>query len=361
MRSIKILLSADWHLDSRWEALSSVQAAQMRENARRIPARLRRIAEEAEADLILLAGDLFDSNKPYTDSARELERAFRGMDIPVFISPGNHDCFGRGSAWDSITLPDNVYVFRRESLERVSTPFANIYGAAFIEPERMSPPELRPSHEEGKYDILLLHADLDGRGKYMPLSKKALSAGGFHFAALGHIHQYSSLQKAGSTWWCYPGCPIGRGFDECGEKGAVLITLSDSGCEAEFLELSDRRYERIEVCVTGRDGYDALGEAVGNCRQGDICRFELTGECENPPGQSYLDSLAQSRGLYAAFLKDKTTPPVSSDALSLKNTLIRFANERMSTEGADPEQISAALKWAIAALEGAEAPEEVAR
>ena len=193
MRKLKILLSADWHLDCAWEALSALQAREMRETARSIPSRLARIAAEEKADLILLAGDLFDSQTPYPESLRELERAFEGMDIPVFIVPGNHDYFGETSLWDELNLPDNVYLFRRESLECVSLPHANIYGAAFTEPARERAPELKARAEAGKYHILLLHADVDGRGEYMPVSRKALADSGFHFAALGHIHRPSGL------------------------------------------------------------------------------------------------------------------------------------------------------------------------
>jgi len=52
MKQLKILLSADWHLDCPWEALSSVQAREMRERARSIPSRLARIAAEEKADFM---------------------------------------------------------------------------------------------------------------------------------------------------------------------------------------------------------------------------------------------------------------------------------------------------------------------
>ena len=154
---------------------------------------------------------------------------------------------------------------------------------------------------------------------------------------------------------------MGRGFDECGSRGAMLISLSDDDCSAEFLELSDRRYEKIEVCVTGRDAYEALYEAVFAADKENIYRFELTGECESAPKQSHLAALAEKRGLYAAFLKDSTLPPAHTGGVSLKNTLLKAAEERIMLPDADRDEINAALKWALAALEGAEAPEEVAR
>ena len=61
------------------------------------------------------------------------------------------------------------------------------------------------------------------------------------------------LRRAGETWWAYPGCPEGRGFDETGEKGALLVTLDSSGAEAEFVPLAMRRYEILTADMTGDD------------------------------------------------------------------------------------------------------------
>ena len=64
----------------------------------------------------------------------------------------------------------------------------------------------------------------------------------------------SGLQREGETWWAYPGCPEGRGFDETGDKGCLWIELdAGGGAEAQFLPLAARRYQVLEADVTGRD------------------------------------------------------------------------------------------------------------
>lgn len=70
--------------------------------SRRTPERLVEWANDHGADLLLLSGDLFDSDSPYGDTAPLLAQAlgcFRGQAV---IAPGNHDPF----------TPDGPYAAR---------------------------------------------------------------------------------------------------------------------------------------------------------------------------------------------------------------------------------------------------------
>ena len=58
---------------------------------------------------------------------------------------------------------------------------------------------------------------------YGPISPGDIAASRLDYLALGHIHQASGLQREGSTYWAYPGCPEGRGFDELREKKALYV------------------------------------------------------------------------------------------------------------------------------------------
>ena len=359
MSTLKILLSGDWHLDSPWESLPAHKAAEMRRLARETPHRIACIAREEQADMILLSGDLFDSPNPGPESRAALERAFRDMDIPVFIAPGNHDYYTPGGIWDRLDLPENVHIFRSEALECIELSCACIYGSAFCAPYRHTLPENFAPLGGDKPHILLLHADLGGRGDYLPLAEEQLRRSGFSLAALGHIHKPSGLNKLGGTHWCYPGCPMGRGFDECAARGAMLITCTEGIWQGEFLELSDRRFEIVAVNVSGRDPHEALQQAVLAAGAGDIYRFELRGFARSCPSQAYLDTLAEAKGLYAAFLRDNTAQPPEDGEGTLRGTLMRLVHERAESEPHSADELARALNWALAALDGAEETEEV--
>jgi DNA repair exonuclease SbcCD nuclease subunit len=363
MSALKLLISADWHLDAPFEALSPALAREMRRDLREIPCRLADLARERGADMLLLPGDLFDAERPYLESARALADAFDGLDIPVFIAPGNHDFFATGSPWAGLRLPAGVHLFCKNELTCIHTEIADVYGAAFTEPRSRGLLQNFTAPRGGKPNILVLHADLGGGESYGPIAESELAKSGMDFAALGHIHRPSGLRRAGNTWWCYPGCPMGRGFDECGERGAALVTLSADGCEMEFIELAPRRYEVIQVPVTGLDAFAALSAAVAATRPGDICRFVLTGESDRPATARELKALADEHGLAAAFLRDRTTPPMAKEGGTLRNELLRLAEARLAGAETDTAraEIADALRWALAAIDNAEAPEEVRR
>ena len=87
---IKILHSADWHLDSPMMQRTPEQAQMLRSAMASIPSQLAAACRQEKCDLVLLSGDLFDGAYA-ADSLQQLQQALEEMSVPVFISPGNHD------------------------------------------------------------------------------------------------------------------------------------------------------------------------------------------------------------------------------------------------------------------------------
>ena len=116
---IKIVHAADLHLDSAFAALSAEQAAQLRREQRRLLEDIAAETERRAAQLLLLSGDLFDSERCFSDTEEALCRALSQTRAQVFIAPGNHDWYGPRSPWERMKLPENVHVFRSPTIERV--------------------------------------------------------------------------------------------------------------------------------------------------------------------------------------------------------------------------------------------------
>ena len=74
MSTLKILHTADLHLDSAFEALPAGKAQLRRTEQRELLARLATLAREEQVQLILLAGDLLDSDTSYYETGEELCR-----------------------------------------------------------------------------------------------------------------------------------------------------------------------------------------------------------------------------------------------------------------------------------------------
>ena len=126
---LRILHSADWHLDSPFAGFSSEQRQFLRKELMKIPGEISDICRREGCDLVLLAGDLFDGPAS-RESILRLKQALEEMAAPVFIAPGNHDFVAPGSPWLEETWPNNVHIFRG-GLESVTVPALDcrVYGA----------------------------------------------------------------------------------------------------------------------------------------------------------------------------------------------------------------------------------------
>lgn len=135
-----------------------------------------------------------------------------------------------------------------------------------------------------------------------------LPASGLHYLALGHSHSASGLKRAGKTYYAWPGCPEGRGFDETGDKGVYLGQLEGGRVSLDFVPLARRRYLTPSLDITGQDPAQALEALIRASRPEDILRISLTGtrDPDNEPNLTALTALA-SGYFYSASLYDNTT------------------------------------------------------
>jgi len=310
MREIKILHAADLHLDSPFEGLPAVKAALRREEQRMLLARLSELARQEHVQLVLLAGDLLDSDHSYFETGEELCRCLAGMGAPVFIAPGNHDFYTEKSPWTRLELPGNVYLFTENRIRGMELKDLGlrVYGAAFN--EKRSGPLLAGYHAErvpGVKNILVMHGEPGARpdSPYNPITEQQLQESGMDYVALGHIHKASGLRRAGDTWYAWPGCPEGRGFDETGEKSVNLVTLSDSGCGLETRCIAQRRYEALSVDVTGADPLLAIHTMLPDETVRDVYRITLTGETDEAPDLNRL-RLNLAELFFELQLRDET-------------------------------------------------------
>ena len=272
---MKILHSADWHLDAPLSGHSQENAAILRRELRKIPEKVTKLCKAESCDLLLLAGDLFDG--PYTkESLTALRTALANVGVPVIITPGNHDFCGPDSPYIKEEWPSNVHIFKKSELESIvlSELDCRIYGAGY---ESMDCPGLLKDFRiegEQRWHIGVLHGEISASSSYCPMTKEQIKQSGLHYLALGHIHKGSSL-RSGETLCAWPGCPMGHGFDELGAKGVVIAQLEED-VRAFFVPLDTPRFYDEEVDV-GEDATDTLTSLLPDLDSSDFYRITLTG------------------------------------------------------------------------------------
>ena len=363
MSTLKILHAADLHLDSPFEGLPAGKASIRRSEQRELLGRLAALAEQERADLVLLSGDLLDSDNTYFETGEELIRSLGSIRAPVFISPGNHDYYSDKSPYARLELPENVHPFTKEQIECVELPElgVRVYGAAFT--DKRCPALLegfRAERVEGIRNILCIHGEFGARDSlYNPISEAQLAASGIDYAALGHIHKASGLKRAGKTWYAWPGCPEGRGFDETGEKTVNMIELSEEDCVLRTQSIASRKYVVLEVNVTGSDPLLAVHTQLADETVRDIYRIILSGEVDSVPDLNRL-----RRNLEEFFfelqmrdntrLKQSVWEKAGDD--TLRGLFLMKLRTKYDLARSDEERnrIEQAARWGLAALDNRE-------
>lgn len=364
MSKIKILHSADLHLDSPFEGLPEGKAAIRRGEQRKLLSKLAAVAAEERVDLVLLSGDLLDSANTYFETGEELIRALGSIAAPVFISPGNHDFYGQRSPYARLKLPENVYIFRQNSVSAVEVPKlgVRVFGAAFTD-SRCQPllEGFCAERRQGIANIMCIHGEVGAAlgSPYNPISLEQLAGCGMDYVALGHVHKASGLLRAGETWYSWPGCPEGRGFDETGEKTVNIIELEDGECKMHTRSIASRKYEVMKVDVTGIDPLLAVHTQLPDDTVGDIYRIILTGETEQTPDVNRLDS-GLSELFFELQLRDETrlrrSVWDSAGEDSLRGVFLSRLKARhdAAKDEAEKKTIEQAARWGLAALENRE-------
>ncbi len=253
---MKFIHTADIHLDSPLSGLAAYKDAPvdlLRNVTREAFTRLVDLAIEEAVDFMVIAGDLYDGSwKDYNTGhffCREMGR-LNLADIPVYLLFGNHDADSEMTK--KLTLPANVHTFesRKASTFRIDALRVALHGRSYKEPATVD--NLASTYPEplaGWLNIGVLHTALEGyaaHANYAPCSVAELSAKGYDYWALGHVHEHAVIQTA--PWIVFPGNLQGRHIRETGPRGAVMVNADNAGILAvERVLVESLRWEVVTV------------------------------------------------------------------------------------------------------------------
>lgn len=323
---MKLIHCADLHLDSPMESNLPPEKARERKNEILSTfAKLVRVAEDGGVGGILIAGDLFDRDhvtKKTSGYVLDLIRSHPSLRF--FYLAGNHD--SSNFLREAEDLPENLYTF--DNAWR-SYAFGDVVITGSEHPDADS---LRL--KEGDLNILLLHGQEgspgDRKENRIPFAK--LKNKHIDYIALGHLHDYRTAQIDSRCTACYSGCLEGRGFDECGEKGYVLLEIANGKLTHRFVPLARRRLHAIPCDVTDFSSQLDLEERVLRSVEGipsaDLVKVILRGQCpaESQKDLPHLQQVLAER-FYFAKLTDETRllirPEDYRNDISLKGEFVR--------------------------------------
>lgn len=348
---LKILHTADLHLDSPFAAFPEAARERLRAAQLRLPELLVSACRREGADILLLAGDVFDG--PYRKStARALADALEDCAVPVFLAPGNHDFYASGAPWQQELWPENVHIFTGYmSYVDLEALDCRVYGAGYTSMDCPGLLEGFRAERVFAHTLAVLHGDpLNAKSPYCPVTARQVENSGLDYLALGHIHKGGSL-TAGGTLCAWPGCPMGRGWDETGRKGLLLAELGDKATLRTLALPLPAFWEETVSIEPG--AAQALSAVLPAAAAEDFYRVTLTGR-----GEVALDALKEQFSYLPGLeLRDRTLPRLDpwekAGQDSFRGLYFTLLKEKLSNpELADAAQLAAELSQKI--LDGEE-------
>lgn len=352
---MKLIHCSDVHLDSRMETNLSFQKAQER-NSEICDTFSKMVSYAAKnnVSVIMIAGDLFDTDRiSALTSQFILDTIAQASNIDFLYLQGNHDESGR--AFAGRDLPNNLKLFNNSWTS---------YDYDFL---RISGIELDRENCTTAYDTLSLSSDktnivmMHGQESSVPgedlVCIPRLQNQSIDYLALGHLHSYKIKKLDSSADYCYSGCLEGRGFDECGKKGFVLVDAEDHHIRTKFIPFAQRTLHEIPVDITGKTSVTeiraAMEQAVAGIPKKDLVEFCLQGAytLETQKDINFLRKPFESK-FYFVKIKDESHLQIEKvsyeNDISLKGEFIRMVLK----SSLSPEEKDKIICAGIQALSG---------
>ena len=353
---MRFIHCSDLHLDSKMEAnLSPARARQRNTELCKTFERMVTYAKEHQVRAILICGDLFDGLRTKLSTIHFVFRVMQqAPEIDFLYLRGNHDM--RSLVFGNM-LPPNLKLFQNNWT-------THTYGDTTISGIEIDADSCRTlyhtlSLQAQNKNIVMLHGQVASSPGLDEIALPLLTGKHIDYLALGHLHRYQAERLDYRGTYCYSGCLEGRGFDECGEKGFVVLDTDGVGIRSHFVPFAHRRLHDVSVnisnCTDNPQILDSIRSATADISERDLVKITLIG---NYPQQlqknlSFLETML-STDFYCVRLTDasKLEIPNSVDMdVSLKSEFIRRV---MHDTSLSPDDVENILQLGLAALRGEE-------
>lgn len=370
---LRLVHTADVHLGARHADLGDAAVAH-RERQFAAFARTVELAIDERVDLVLIAGDLFDSNTQPRRSVERVAAELRRLAdarIRTVIIPGTHDCYDRASVYRTYDLaalagePGDgglVTVLTPERSEvHIATCDVVVFGTVF--PTKRAPHSPLQGFSVGSdtratWHVGILHAAvaIPGRtdGDDVVITPDEIAASGLDYLALGHWHS-TQVARAGTVTWAYSGAPEPVAVDQDGAGRVLLVTLEETPggrrVDVEERVVGRTRYERVDIDAADVGSQPALVARLEAKADPDlVLDVRLIGI---RPDELDLAAEEVEAALRPRFLRvrvrDRSRPPLTEGLLPPPDTIagafIRDLEARIGTleaVGSEAEAVEAA-------------------
>jgi exonuclease SbcD len=278
---MKLLHTSDWHVGR------MLKGRERHDEHRAVLAEIAEVARERAVDLVIVAGDLFESAAPTPEAERIVYRALLELSdvAPVVVVSGNHDNerrlaaveplleLGRVTTRAMLAKPEDGGVLEFESaagegaqvalLPWISQRFivraeelmradADEHAGLFADRMARLIAPLCARFSSESVNVVAAHAMIAGGApgggeRKAHLFEYAVSPTVFpasaHYVALGHLHRAQQLGAQPPVWYC--GSPLQLDFGETEDAKCVLVVEATPSTPARIEQVPLRAGRRL--------------------------------------------------------------------------------------------------------------------
>ena len=326
---MKILHTADWHLGKRLDFFSRIEEQKL------VMQEIVDIANEENVDIVIIAGDLFDTINPSTDAVelfyKTLKQLSKNGNRPVLAIAGNHDSPSLIDAPDPLARVSGIFLvgypnaiiketttdsfaitktdrgFVEFQLNQFSYPIRILHTAfaneirlkqAFDENKEEALNEVLAEHwknltneycDQNGVNILTAHLYMNQKGSEIleePDGEKPIKVGNadmiystaipeqIQYTALGHIHKYWNIGTTEKPA-IYSSSPLCYSFSEAGQTKYVNIINAEPNKIVEVNKIALQNGKPLH-----RVTFDSVEKATHWLSENQNSLVELTLECD---------------------------------------------------------------------------------
>ncbi|MDO8671839.1 MAG: DNA repair exonuclease [Dehalococcoidia bacterium] len=323
-------------------------------------------------DLLLVAGDLFDSNSP---SQRAIDFAiaqFRRLNIPVCILPGTHDCFNQRSVYRRVKFSQhcaNVFVFTdgHGEIKEFANLGLSIHARANLTNQSPSSPlEGLSPVGRSRWNIAMAHGSVVIPGVVtsadFPIYPEQIALCNMDYVALGHWHSLGNYSQAKVPAY-YSGCPETINFDSTGSGSFIRLMLDDKS-QARVVEerIGRRKLADLSIALDGMEALEQVKSMILAGRDPEsILTVTLTGMRDigltfdaNDLVEELTDAFFHIRIVEKSHVKLSDMSASAFHEQTVLGQFVRLMQARIA-EASSPEEMTQgeeALQLGVALLQG---------
>lgn len=271
--AIKLLHTGDLHLDAPFIFLGE----KGRDQRQQLLVTLDKIIEQAiveKIDLVLIAGDLFDSNNPSYDTIDRVISSFKILEeanIPICLIPGCHDCYNSKSVYRLYSFEEavsNLTIFTDKITQKVFPGLdLTVHGqATFRSGAGQTLNENLTRNSNTKFHIALIHGTFGDPGnlKEGSLATKQINENDMNYVAMGHSHSFARYSKnAMKAFFC--GSPEMLSLEEENSGFVAMVTIHPSGeVDVQPKRVGRCHFRTDEIKVDDITDADQITEIIKN-------------------------------------------------------------------------------------------------